>query len=38
MLDRPLVYSLTAGDKLVSNDICGCRFVKLIGDEGWGEE
>jgi protein-L-isoaspartate(D-aspartate) O-methyltransferase len=26
-----------AGDKLVSSDICACRFVKLIGDEGWAE-
>jgi protein-L-isoaspartate(D-aspartate) O-methyltransferase len=27
-----------AGDKLVSSDICACRFVKLIGDEGWAEQ
>jgi len=36
--EQMLVEVQRVGDKLVSNDICGCRFVKLIGDEGWGEE
>lgn len=36
--EQMLVEVQRLGDKLVSNDICGCRFVKLIGEEGWGEE
>jgi len=36
--EQMLVEVQRVGDKLVSNDICGCRFVKLIGDEGWAEE
>jgi protein-L-isoaspartate(D-aspartate) O-methyltransferase len=36
--EQMLVEVQRVGDKLVSNDICGCRFVKLIGEEGWGEE
>jgi len=36
--EQMLVEVQRLGDKLVSNDICGCRFVKLIGDEGWAEE
>jgi len=27
-----------AGDQLVTADVCACRFVKLIGDEGWAEQ
>jgi hypothetical protein len=30
-----LVEVRKQGDQLVSTDICPCRFVKLIGDEGW---
>jgi protein-L-isoaspartate(D-aspartate) O-methyltransferase len=26
------------GDKLISTDVCPCRFVKLIGREGWESE
>jgi protein-L-isoaspartate(D-aspartate) O-methyltransferase len=26
------------GDKLLRSDICACRFVKLLGAEGWSEE
>jgi protein-L-isoaspartate(D-aspartate) O-methyltransferase len=36
--EQMLVEVQRVGDRLVSNDICGCRFVKLIGDEGWAEE
>jgi protein-L-isoaspartate(D-aspartate) O-methyltransferase len=36
--EQMLVEVQRVGDKLVSHDICGCRFVKLIGDEGWAEE
>jgi protein-L-isoaspartate(D-aspartate) O-methyltransferase len=36
--EQMLVEVQRVGDKLVTHDICGCRFVKLIGDEGWAEE
>ncbi|HEX4053627.1 MAG TPA: protein-L-isoaspartate(D-aspartate) O-methyltransferase [Tepidisphaeraceae bacterium] len=36
--EQMLVEVQRLGDKLVSSDICPCRFVKLIGDEGWAEE
>jgi protein-L-isoaspartate(D-aspartate) O-methyltransferase len=36
--EQMLVEVQRVGDRLVRNDICGCRFVKLIGDEGWAEE
>ena len=36
--EQMLVEVQRQDEKLVSNDICGCRFVKLIGDEGWAEE
>jgi protein-L-isoaspartate(D-aspartate) O-methyltransferase len=25
------------GEDLIRRDICGCRFVKLIGEAGWSE-
>jgi protein-L-isoaspartate(D-aspartate) O-methyltransferase len=33
--EQMLVEVRKSGDQLVSTDICPCRFVKLIGDEGW---
>ncbi len=36
--EQMLVEVQRVGDKLISGDICPCRFVKLIGDEGWAEE
>jgi protein-L-isoaspartate(D-aspartate) O-methyltransferase len=35
--EQMLVEVRRAGEKLVTTDICACRFVKLIGQEGWGE-
>ncbi|HEY1921118.1 MAG TPA: protein-L-isoaspartate(D-aspartate) O-methyltransferase [Tepidisphaeraceae bacterium] len=36
--DQMLMEIHRAGDNLVSTDICACRFVKLIGQEGWAEQ
>ena len=36
--EQMLVEVLRVGGKLVSSDICACRFVKLIGAEGWAAE
>jgi protein-L-isoaspartate(D-aspartate) O-methyltransferase len=36
--EQMLVEVQRLGDKLVSLDICACRFVKLIGQQGWTEE
>jgi protein-L-isoaspartate(D-aspartate) O-methyltransferase len=36
--EQMLVEVQRVGDKLMRSDICGCRFVKLIGQEGWAEE
>ncbi len=36
--DQMLVEIHRTGDNLVSTDICACRFVKLIGQEGWAEQ
>ncbi len=33
--EQMLVEVRRRGNDLVSNDICPCRFVKLIGKEGW---
>ncbi len=33
-----LVEVRRCGDRLVSTDVCPCRFVKLIGAEGWDEQ
>jgi protein-L-isoaspartate(D-aspartate) O-methyltransferase len=33
--EQMLVEVVKRGDKLESTDICPCRFVKLIGEEGW---
>jgi protein-L-isoaspartate(D-aspartate) O-methyltransferase len=35
--EQMLVEVRRDGEKLISSDICACRFVKLIGDEGWAE-
>ena len=35
--EQMLVEVRRVGEKLVKTDICACRFVKLIGDEGWAE-
>lgn len=35
--DQMLVEVRRAGDELNVTDICPCRFVKLIGKEGWDE-
>lgn len=36
--DQMLVEVRRAGDELNVTDICPCRFVKLVGKEGWGEK
>lgn len=36
--EQMLVEIRREGDKLLSTDICPCRFVKLIGQEGWSED
>jgi protein-L-isoaspartate(D-aspartate) O-methyltransferase len=36
--EQTLVEVHRAGQNLLTTDICGCRFVKLIGSEGWEEE
>ncbi len=37
--DKQMLMEFTrAGEKLVCTDICSCRFVKLIGEEGWTEQ
>ena len=36
--EQMLVEVQRVRDKLLRTDICGCRFVKLIGHEGWAEE
>jgi protein-L-isoaspartate(D-aspartate) O-methyltransferase len=36
--EQTLVEVRRVGQSLVTTDICGCRFVKLIGNEGWEEE
>jgi protein-L-isoaspartate(D-aspartate) O-methyltransferase len=36
--DQMLMEIHRKGDNLVSTDICACRFVKLIGQEGWAEQ
>ncbi len=33
--EQMLVVIRRSGDELTSEDICPCRFVKLIGQEGW---
>jgi protein-L-isoaspartate(D-aspartate) O-methyltransferase len=35
--EQTLVEVHRVGENLVSSEICACRFVKLIGDEGWAE-
>jgi protein-L-isoaspartate(D-aspartate) O-methyltransferase len=36
--EQMLIEVLRIKDKLVRTDICACRFVKLIGSEGWTAE
>jgi protein-L-isoaspartate(D-aspartate) O-methyltransferase len=36
--EQMLVEVRRRGNDLSSNDICPCRFVKLIGDEGWRQD
>ena len=33
--EQMLVEVRRKGDELVSTDVCPCRFVKLVGEEGW---
>ena len=33
--EQMLLVVRREGDKLLSTDVCACRFVKLIGEEGW---
>jgi protein-L-isoaspartate(D-aspartate) O-methyltransferase len=33
--EQMLIEVHRVGDRLVSSDICACRFVKLVGAEGW---
>jgi protein-L-isoaspartate(D-aspartate) O-methyltransferase len=36
--EQMLVEVRREGDNLVTTDVCPCRFVKLIGAEGWAKE
>jgi protein-L-isoaspartate(D-aspartate) O-methyltransferase len=36
--EQMLVVVRRSGEKLTSEDVCPCRFVKLIGREGWATE
>jgi len=36
--EQMLVEVRREGNKLVTTDVCPCRFVKLIGAEGWAKE
>jgi len=36
--EQMLVEVRREGSKLLSSDVCPCRFVKLIGQEGWSKE
>ncbi len=33
--EQMLVEVTKVGTELVTRDVCACRFVKLIGEEGW---
>jgi protein-L-isoaspartate(D-aspartate) O-methyltransferase len=35
--EQMLVEIRRQGSQLLSTDVCPCRFVKLIGNEGWGD-
>jgi protein-L-isoaspartate(D-aspartate) O-methyltransferase len=35
--EQMLVEIRRSGSELISTDVCPCRFVKLIGSEGWSE-
>jgi protein-L-isoaspartate(D-aspartate) O-methyltransferase len=36
--EQMLVEVTRTGGELVSRDVCACRFVKLIGEEGWSKD
>lgn len=36
--EQMLVEVRKSGDQLLTTDVCPCRFVKLIGEEGWTTE
>ena len=36
--EQMLVEVTKTGNDLVTKDVCACRFVKLIGEEGWGKD
>jgi len=36
--EQMLIEVVRVGDKLIRNDICACRFVQIIGAEGWAQE
>jgi protein-L-isoaspartate(D-aspartate) O-methyltransferase len=36
--EQMLVEVTRTGTELVSRDVCACRFVKLIGEEGWSKD
>ena len=36
--EQTLTVVTRLGDELLSTDVCACRFVKLIGSEGWAED
>jgi protein-L-isoaspartate(D-aspartate) O-methyltransferase len=36
--EQMLIEVRRDGQKLLTNDVCPCRFVKLIGEEGWAKE
>jgi protein-L-isoaspartate(D-aspartate) O-methyltransferase len=36
--EQMLIEVRREGQQLLTNDVCPCRFVKLIGEEGWAKE
>jgi len=36
--EQMLTEVTRVGNELISKDVCACRFVKLIGEAGWGKE
>lgn len=36
--EQMLTEVTRVGDELITKDVCACRFVKLIGEEGWSKD
>jgi protein-L-isoaspartate(D-aspartate) O-methyltransferase len=37
--DEQMLTEVTrTGNELITKNVCACRFVKLIGDEGWSKD